>query len=78
MNVRLVDILAALRQHDTVVAAARALGCSDGFIHQRLKRAGLSASRFIKPDPDDIPDHCPKCGQELVWKLTTPDDEAGL
>ncbi len=44
-------ILEAVRRHRQVVAAARDLGCSDAYIHVRLKKVGLSL-RVVLEAPD--------------------------
>ena len=44
-------ILEAVRRHGQVVAAARDLGCSDSYIHVRLKKVGLSLREVLEaPD----------------------------
>ncbi len=44
-------ILEAVRRHRQVVAAARDLGCSDAYIHVRLKQVGLSLREVLEaPD----------------------------
>ena len=42
LELDLLVILEAVRLHRQVMAAARGLGCSDAYIHVRLKRVGLS------------------------------------
>ncbi len=42
LNLRLPQILGAVRRHGQVVAASRELGCSDAYIHVRLKRVDLT------------------------------------
>ena len=44
-------ILAAIRSHRQVMAAARDLGCSEAYIHVRLKKVGLSL-RVVLEAPD--------------------------
>ncbi|MBI4313087.1 MAG: hypothetical protein HY681_15120 [Chloroflexi bacterium] len=41
-------ILETVRRHGTVMAAARDLGCSDAYIHVRLKEAGLTLRRVLE------------------------------
>ena len=41
-NIDLEDILKTVRRYGQVMAAARELGCSDAYIHVKLKKAGLS------------------------------------
>ncbi len=44
-------ILEAVRRHRQVMAAARDLGCSDAYIHVRLKKVGLSLREVLEaPD----------------------------
>ena len=44
-------ILEAVRRHRQVLAAARELGCSDAYIHVRLKKVGLSLKEVLEaPD----------------------------
>ena len=42
LNLKIEDILRAVREHGQVVAAARELRCSDAYIHVRFKRVGLT------------------------------------
>ena len=42
LNLELRDILEAVRHHGKALTAARHLGCSDAYIHQRLRAEGLS------------------------------------
>ena len=42
LDLELPAILEAVRHHRQVMAAARELGCSDAYIHVRLKKVGLS------------------------------------
>ena len=52
LDLDLAQILKAVRDHGQVVAAARELGCSDAYIHVRLKRAGLTLAQVLEsPDP---------------------------
>ena len=41
------EILEAVRRQRRVVAAGRELGCSDAYIHVRLKRLGLSLAEVL-------------------------------
>ena len=41
------QILSAVRRHRQVVAAARELGCSDAYIHVRLKTAGVTLRQVL-------------------------------
>lgn len=47
LNLGLGQIREAVRRHQQVVAAARDLGCSDAYIHGRLKEAGLSLREVL-------------------------------
>ncbi len=40
LNLELEQIVQAIRLHQQVMAAARDLGCSDAYIHVRLRKAG--------------------------------------
>ncbi len=51
LDLDLQAILEAVRRHRQVVAAARDLGCSDAYIHVRLKKVGLSL-RVVLEAPD--------------------------
>jgi hypothetical protein len=42
LNLAMPDILETVRRHGQVMAAARELGCSDAYIHVRMKAAGLT------------------------------------
>lgn len=48
LNLELAHILEAVRRHGQVVAAARELGCSDAYIHVRLKRVGLTLGKVLE------------------------------
>ena len=48
LDLDLAIILQAVRQHGRVMAAARELGCSDAYIHVRMKRAGLSLAQVLE------------------------------
>ena len=51
LNLELPQILETVRRHGRVMAAARELGCSDAFVHVKLKRAGLTLQEVL-----DAPD----------------------
>ncbi len=51
LDLDLMAILEAVRNHRQVMAAARDLGCSDAYIHVRLKKVGLSL-RAVLEAPD--------------------------
>lgn len=51
LNLALAHILDAVHRHGQVVAAARELGCSDSYIHVRLKQVGLTLGEVL-----DAPD----------------------
>ena len=48
LNIKFEDIIDAVQRHRQVVAAARELGCSDAYIHQRLKEKGLTLRDVLK------------------------------
>ena len=48
LNLGLVQILEAVYRHRQVVAAAQELGCSDAYIHVRLKEAGLTLGDVLE------------------------------
>lgn len=50
LNIEQDLILEAVRRHRQVVGAARELGCSDGYIHVRLKEVGLSLRDVLDAD----------------------------
>ncbi len=51
LNLKLEQIIEAVRQHQQVMAAARELGCSDAYIHVRLKSVGLTLEKVLEaPD----------------------------
>jgi molybdenum-dependent DNA-binding transcriptional regulator ModE len=52
LNICALKILGAIRRHGTILAAARELGCSDAYVHIRLKRFGLSLQDVL--DASDI------------------------
>ena len=47
LNLKLEDILRAVREHGQVVAAARELRCSDAYIHVRFKLVGLTLMEVL-------------------------------
>ena len=47
LNLGLGQIVEAVHRHRQVVAAARELGCSDAYIHVRLKRAGVILAEVL-------------------------------
>ena len=47
LNLEMAKILEAVRRHGQVVAAAHELGCSDAYIHVRLKQAGLTLGEVL-------------------------------
>jgi len=51
LDLELPHILEAVRRHRQVVAAGRELGCSDSYIHVRLKEVGLTLAIVL-----DAPD----------------------
>ncbi len=51
LNLKLEQIIKAVRRHQQVMAAARELGCSDAYIHVRLKGVGLTLAQVLEaPD----------------------------
>ena len=50
LDIRLERILHAIRSHRQIVAAARELGCSQAYIHARLKKAGLTLREVLEAD----------------------------
>ena len=48
LNIPLERIIEAVRRHGQVVAAARELDCSDGYIHKRFKQAGLTLGQVLE------------------------------
>ncbi len=48
LNLKLEQIIKAVRQHQQVMAAAREHGCSDAYIHVRLKRVGLTLAQVLE------------------------------
>ena len=47
LNIPLDVIIEAIRRHGYALRAARELGCSDAYIHVRLKRAGLTLAAVL-------------------------------
>lgn len=47
LNIPLERIIQAVRRHGQVVAAARELSCSDGYIHKRFRQAGLTLAEVL-------------------------------
>ena len=52
LNLELPAILEAVRRHGQVMAAARELGCSDAYIHVRLKRVELTLADVLEAPPE--------------------------
>ena len=51
LDLDLARILKAVRRQGQVMAAARELGCSDAYMHVRMKRVGLSLAQVLgSPD----------------------------
>ena len=48
LAIDLADILVAVRPHGQVTGAARELNCSPGYIHARLKAAGLTLGQVLE------------------------------
>ncbi len=48
LDIRLDQIIKAVRRHQQVMAAARELGCSDAYIHVRLKGVGLNLAQVLE------------------------------
>ena len=48
LDLDLLAILEAVRRHRQVMAAGRELGCSDAYIHVRLKRVGLTLKDVLE------------------------------
>ncbi len=48
LDLDLAQILRAVRRRGQVMAAARELGCSDAYIHVRMKRAALSLAEVLE------------------------------
>jgi hypothetical protein len=50
LNLSRQEIISALRRHRKILPAARELGCSDAYIHVRLKRWRLTLPRILNDD----------------------------
>ena len=48
LNIALNQILEAVHRHRQVVGAARELGCSQAYIHARMKEAGLTLQEVLE------------------------------
>ena len=48
LDLDLTQILKAVRHHRQVVAAAKEFGCSDAYVHVRMKRAGLTLAEVLE------------------------------
>ena len=48
LNLKLEEILKAVRHHSQVVGAARQLGCSPSYVHARLKEAGIPLGELLE------------------------------
>jgi hypothetical protein len=57
LNLELAHILEAVRRHGQVVAATMELGCSDAYIHVRLKRAGLTLAEMLEAQELEVWPH---------------------
>jgi molybdenum-dependent DNA-binding transcriptional regulator ModE len=53
LNIPLEEIIRAVRETGYVMRAARKLGCSDAYIRQRLKAAGLSLAKVLLADNNE-------------------------
>jgi len=47
LGIPLRQIIEMVRRHGRVMAAARELGCSDAYIHVRLKKAGFTLRHVL-------------------------------
>ena len=47
LNIQFEAIVSAVRSHGQITAAARELGCSDAYIHQRFKAQGLRFAEVL-------------------------------
>ena len=52
LNIEMARILEAVYRQGQIVAAGRELGCSQGYVHARLKGAGLTLRDVL--DADDV------------------------
>ena len=48
LKLELKQILEAVHRHRQVLAAAREFGCSDAYIHVRLKKVGLNLYQVLE------------------------------
>ena len=48
LNLQLEQIILAVRRHQQIMTAARELGCSDSYIHVRLKGVGLTLAQILE------------------------------
>ncbi len=48
LDLGLAQILKVVRRHGQVMAAARELGCSDAYIHVRMRWAGLTLAEVLE------------------------------
>ncbi len=53
LNIPLKNVCEALQAHRSVAAAANELNCSQGYIYNRLKEAGLSVQEVLGSGEDD-------------------------
>ena len=67
LDIMFEDIIDAVQRHGQVVAAARELGCSDAYIHQRFKENGLPLRRVLEEPPGALSPGslCPRCGRQV-------------
>ena len=48
LAIDLAEVLGAVRRHGQATGAARELNCSPGYIHARLKAAGLTLAEVLE------------------------------
>ena len=48
LNITLNQILEAVHRHGQIVGAARELGCSQAYVHARMKEAGLTLREVLE------------------------------
>jgi hypothetical protein len=53
LDIPLEETIKAVRETGCAMRAARKLGCSDAYIHQRLKAEGLSLAKILLADNND-------------------------
>ena len=54
-NLELEQIVQAIRLHQQVMVASKDLGCSDAYIHVRLRKAGPNLVRVLEsPDLESL------------------------